>query len=85
MTAQSALSMAAWPERARSLFPGVLACGVVAAAATFLSQHYGAPVATSFSALVLLAGAIWVSYRLRVLAAREGARPPEPPAVEKIG
>jgi uncharacterized integral membrane protein (TIGR00698 family) len=26
------------------LFPGVLACGVVAAAATFLSQHYGAPV-----------------------------------------
>jgi uncharacterized membrane protein YadS len=30
-------------ERARSLFPGVLACAVVAAAATFLSQHYGAP------------------------------------------
>jgi uncharacterized integral membrane protein (TIGR00698 family) len=30
--------------RARSLFPGVLACGVVAAAATFLSEHYGAPV-----------------------------------------
>ncbi len=28
----------------RSLFPGVLACGVVAAAATFLSEHYGAPV-----------------------------------------
>jgi uncharacterized integral membrane protein (TIGR00698 family) len=27
-----------------SLFPGLLACGVVAAAATFLSQHYGAPV-----------------------------------------
>jgi len=33
-----------WPNRARSLFPGVLACGVVAAAASFLSQHYGAPV-----------------------------------------
>lgn len=31
-------------ERARQLFPGVLACAVVAAAATFLSQHYGAPV-----------------------------------------
>lgn len=31
-------------ERARVLFPGVLACGVVAAAATFLAQHYGAPV-----------------------------------------
>src|SRR5213594_2422953 len=50
-----------------------------------IAQHFGAPVATSFSALVLLAGAIWVSYRLRVLAAREGARPPEPPAVEKVG
>jgi len=30
--------------QARTLFPGVLACGVVAAAATFLSEHYGAPV-----------------------------------------
>ena len=40
----SALSLAAWPARGRELFPGVLACGVVAAAATFLSQHYGAPV-----------------------------------------
>ena len=28
----------------RALMPGVLACGVVAAAATFLSEHYGAPV-----------------------------------------
>lgn len=28
----------------RKLFPGVLACIVVAAAATFLSEHYGAPV-----------------------------------------
>ena len=38
------LSIVAWPVRSRVLFPGVLACGVVAAAATFLSQHYGAPV-----------------------------------------
>ena len=30
--------------RGRSLFPGVMACAVVAAAATFLSEHYGAPV-----------------------------------------
>lgn len=41
--------MRAWPigaeaARARALFPGVLACTVVAAAATFLSEHYGAPV-----------------------------------------
>jgi len=32
------------PEVAKALFPGVLACVVVAAAATFLSEHYGAPV-----------------------------------------
>ena len=38
------LSLATWPGRARVLFPGVLACAVVAAASTFLSQHYGAPV-----------------------------------------
>ncbi|MDM0073750.1 putative sulfate exporter family transporter [Variovorax sp. J2P1-59] len=40
----STLSIAAWPQRGRLLFPGVLASTVVAAAATFLSQHYGAPV-----------------------------------------
>ncbi|WP_062482406.1 YeiH family protein [Variovorax boronicumulans] len=40
----TALSVAAWPARGRLLFPGVLACAVVAAASTFLSQHYGAPV-----------------------------------------
>jgi uncharacterized integral membrane protein (TIGR00698 family) len=38
------LSISAGTERARSLFPGVLACAVVAAASTFLSEHYGAPV-----------------------------------------
>jgi uncharacterized integral membrane protein (TIGR00698 family) len=38
------LSVAVLPSRARELFPGVLACAVVAAAATFLSQHYHAPV-----------------------------------------
>ena len=32
------------PARARTLFPGVMACAVVAAAAGFLGQHYGAPV-----------------------------------------
>jgi uncharacterized integral membrane protein (TIGR00698 family) len=40
----TALSISAGAERARSLFPGVLACAVVASAATFLSEHYGAPV-----------------------------------------
>jgi uncharacterized integral membrane protein (TIGR00698 family) len=33
-----------WIERARELSPGVIACGVVGAASTFLSEHYGAPV-----------------------------------------
>ncbi|MBI5255575.1 MAG: putative sulfate exporter family transporter [Burkholderiales bacterium] len=37
-------ALATWPARGRALFPGVLASAVVAAAATFLSQHYGAPV-----------------------------------------
>lgn len=37
-------SIAAGQAHARTLFPGVLACAVVGAAATFLSEHYGAPV-----------------------------------------
>jgi uncharacterized integral membrane protein (TIGR00698 family) len=32
------------PSRLRQLFPGVIACAVVAAAAAFLGEHYGAPV-----------------------------------------
>jgi uncharacterized integral membrane protein (TIGR00698 family) len=31
-------------QQARSLFPGLMACAVVAAAAGFLGEHYGAPV-----------------------------------------
>ena len=38
------LTVAAGREHARTLFPGVLACAVVAAASTFLAEHYGAPV-----------------------------------------
>ena len=57
---------------------GALVSGVIA-------QHAGAPVATSFSAAVLLLGALWVSYRLRVIAAREAARPPEPALTENVG
>jgi uncharacterized integral membrane protein (TIGR00698 family) len=40
----AALSLAGWQGRGREIFPGLLASGVVAAAATFLGQHYGAPV-----------------------------------------
>src|SRR4026209_2633776 len=38
------LTIGAAPGAARGLFPGLLACGVVAAASTFLAEHYGAPV-----------------------------------------
>ena len=40
----TALSIDAWPVRGRQLAPGFLASCVVAAAATFLSEHYHAPV-----------------------------------------
>ncbi len=57
---------------------GALASGTIA-------QRFGAPLATSFSAVILLSGALWVSYRLRVIAAREAARPTEPVMTEKVG
>ena len=40
----TALTVNDWQTRGREVFPGLLESGVVAAAATFLSQHYGAPV-----------------------------------------
>lgn len=51
----------------------------------WVAQVMGAPIATSLSALVLLGGAIYVFFRLRVLAAREAARPTEPVLTEKLG
>ncbi len=39
----TALSATARVAQARTLFPGVMACAVVAAASTFLAEHYGAP------------------------------------------
>ena len=51
-----------------------------------VAQRFGAPVATSISALVLLAGAVWMFRRLRVLALRETPTPVmAPSATEKIG
>jgi MFS family permease len=38
-----------------------------------VAQRWGAPLATSICALVLLGGAVWVSFRLREVAAREAA------------
>ena len=51
----------------------------------WIAQHRGAPVATSLSAAVLLGGALWVAYRLRVLAAREEHPTPPPVLTEKLG
>ena len=65
------------------MFVGTAPFGALIAGA--VAQRWSAPIATSFSALVLLLGAIWISYRLRVLAAREAITPPSPPVVEKLG
>src|SRR2546427_242000 len=51
-----------------------------------IAQRFGAPVATSVSAFVLLGGALWMMRRLRVLALREPAPPtPASAATEKVG
>ena len=52
-------------------FVGMAPFGALLAGA--LAQHIGAPVATSTCAVLLLAGALWVSGRLRGVAAREDA------------
>ena len=44
MNTTVALDPAAWRLQGRRLFPGLLASAVVAAAAAFLGEHYGAPV-----------------------------------------
>ena len=69
------------------MFLGTSPIGALASG--WLAEHWGAPIATSFCAVVLLAGALWVSARLRVLRALEAAHPtgrdvpaPEP---ERVG
>jgi uncharacterized membrane protein YfcA len=65
------------------MFIGTAPLGALASG--WIAQHISAPVSTTVNATVLLAGAIWVAYRLRVLAGREAARPTEPVGVEKVG
>ena len=50
-----------------------------------VAQRFGAPSATTISAFTLLGGALWVSYRLRVIAAREAEEHVTAPAAEKLG
>ena len=62
-------------------FVGTSPFGALIAGA--IAQRFGAPVATTACALILLAGALWVSARLRAVAAREAAERlavPEPEA-----
>lgn len=44
MTAVAMTAISSIHERGRALFPGIIASAIVAAAASFLSEHYGAPV-----------------------------------------
>jgi MFS family permease len=62
------------------MFIGTAPFGAIAVGA--IAQRASAPLATSGSALILLLGALWISYRLRVLAARESAAPVETPELE---
>ena len=64
------------------MFIGTAPLGALTVGA--LAQRAGAPAATTFSGVVLLVGAIWVAYRLRVLAAREAAAQPSEPAPELV-
>jgi MFS family permease len=51
----------------------------------WIAQRFGAPIATSLSAVILLVSALWVSYRLRRIATREADRATEPPVTERLG
>ena len=66
------------------MFVGTAPIGALASGS--IAQRFGAPIATSVSALVLLGGALWMLRRLRILALREAAPPaPVPAATEKLG
>jgi MFS family permease len=59
------------------MFTGTAPVGALTVGA--IAQRASAPIATAFSGLVLLLGALWVARRLRVIAAREAAQVSEPP------
>lgn len=68
------------------MFVGTAPFGALWAGA--VAERFGAPVATSLCASVLLGGAWWISRRLRFLRAQEAARAAESataPATERVG
>jgi MFS family permease len=65
------------------MFIGTAPLGALLAGA--VAQQFGAPAATTLCAAFLGGGAVWVTWRLRVLAAREAERPTVPAPSEKLG
>jgi MFS family permease len=65
------------------MFVGTAPFGALLAGS--IAQRFGAPVATSLCAMILLGGALWVVRRLRVLRAQEARDATAPPLVEKLG
>src|SRR5262245_16202456 len=64
------------------MFIGTSPIGAILAGA--VAEHWGAPMATTSCAVVLAGGALWMVWRLRVLAARETV-PVTPPTTERLG
>lgn len=64
------------------MFVGTAPFGALWAGA--VAQRFGAPVATSICAVVLLGGAWWISHRLRYLREREAARAAEAAAAAAV-
>jgi MFS family permease len=66
------------------MFIGTAPIGALMAGS--IAQRWGAQWANSLCAVILTGGALWVSYRLKVLAAREAAeRLSTPVMTEKVG
>jgi MFS family permease len=65
------------------MFIGTAPAGALLAGG--IAERAGAPVATSLCAIILLGSALWVSYRLRVIRAREAAEAATAPLPEQTG
>ena len=64
------------------MFIGTSPIGAILAGG--IAQRWSAPIATSSCAVVLAGGALWIAWRLRVIAAREAERPISPPPTERL-